>query len=147
MPLSDGRKKMLKHRDVEVTLYKLVRDMYIVPENRISLPNKKSQDQSHPRIELERPSVVRPLLTVSNKTSTETGTLAVIFIGEKDSGSKQLMELADRLCEALPKPQNLVPLPNEGWLQIRNAESIGPGYADYGSWRLPVMVEYHASIN
>lgn len=129
--------------EVEVALYKMIRDTGVVPERRISVPNLRAEDQSHPRIEIERPFIHHSHMDAKGAIQREVGTLAVIFVMEKDSGYNAATKLAQRLREMLPIP-HVVQLPTQGYIEIVDPITLDSGYADYGSFRLPAHINYDA---
>lgn len=130
--------------EVERKLYAAVTDLLLVPKANVSRPNKQASTETLPRIDIDRPYVHRPLTDLKGRYTKEVGTLAVTFVVEKETGSKAATTLATRLMEALPVGQQIDLVPN-GRIVFTGFPQEDQGYADYGTWRLPVMLSYVAS--
>jgi hypothetical protein len=129
-------------REVETVLYKTIVDMALVPAVNVAFPNNNVDDETYPRIEIERPSVLHPVLDLRAATEYETGVLAVIFVEQKQTGSKDAMTKAATLRSSLP-PGSSVSL-TSGFIHFPQFLQIRQGYEDYGSWRLPTELSYEA---
>lgn len=130
--------------EVERKLYAAVSELLLVPTTNVSRPNKKASVETLPRIDIDRPYVYRPLTDLNGKYTKEVGTLAVTFVVEKETGSKTATTLMTRLMEALPVGHTIDLVPN-GRIVFTGFPQEDQGYADYGTWRLPVMLSYTAT--